>query len=115
MPQEIEVWYVLPALRKAIALELKTQGLTQTKVASLLHVTKAAITQYLKNNRAQNIELTPIESDIKAAALRLKNGESHVSVLNTLLARVRETKLICAVHKAQGSEDLNNCEACFTK
>ena len=35
-PQEIEVWYVLPAIRKQLALELIKQGLTQSQVSKLL-------------------------------------------------------------------------------
>ncbi len=50
-PQEIEVWYVLPLIRKRLAIELISNGLSQKEVASLMHLTEAAISQYKKEKR----------------------------------------------------------------
>lgn len=115
MPQEIEVWYVLPALRKAIAKELKEQGLSQTKIASLLNVTKAAISQYFKNSRASNIDLTPIHKEIVDASTRIKNNSNTVKELNQLLDLVRRTKLICEIHRGCSTRVEKNCGACFNE
>jgi predicted transcriptional regulator len=61
MPQEIEVWYVLPAIRREFARVMKTKEvprtnddgkvrqhrITQKEIAKMLGVTEPAITQYL--------------------------------------------------------------------
>jgi uncharacterized protein len=52
-PQEIEVWYVLPLIRKNLALEL-VKNLKQKEVAEMMGITSAAISQYKKDKRAKN-------------------------------------------------------------
>ncbi len=61
MPQEVEVWYVLPAIRRELAKVMKTKvvqradvdgevkehKITQKEIAKMLGVTEPAITQYL--------------------------------------------------------------------
>jgi len=61
MPQEVEVWYVLPAIRREFARVMKTKDvprvgedgkskqhrITQKEIAKMLGVTEPAITQYL--------------------------------------------------------------------
>ena len=61
MPQEVEVWYVLPAIRRELAKIMKTKlvprvgedgkkrdhKITQKEIARMLGVTEPAITQYL--------------------------------------------------------------------
>ena len=44
-PQEVEVLYILPAIRRELAKEMKKQGLEQKKIAGLLFVTEAAVSQ----------------------------------------------------------------------
>ena len=61
MPQEVEVWYVLPAIRRELSKVMKTKvvqradvdgevkehKITQKEIARMLGVTEPAITQYL--------------------------------------------------------------------
>jgi predicted transcriptional regulator len=61
MPQEVEVWYVLPAIRRELAKLMKNKvvprvgedgkkkdhKITQKEIAKMLGVTEPAITQYL--------------------------------------------------------------------
>lgn len=65
MPQEVEVWYVLPAIRREFARVMKTKEvprigedgktkqhrITQKEIAKMLGVTEPAITQYLLKNK----------------------------------------------------------------
>ena len=57
LPQEIEVWYIIPAIRKELA-KLLTQKyeLSYDKAGVILGVSKAAISQYLSNKRANKIK-----------------------------------------------------------
>ena len=67
MPQEVEVWYVLPALRRELAKVMKTKTvprfgedgkkkehkITQKEIAKMLGVTEPAITQYLLKKKGR--------------------------------------------------------------
>jgi len=67
MPQEVEVWYVLPAIRRELAKVMKTKvitrvdengekvdhKITQKEIARMLGVTEPAITQYLLKKKGQ--------------------------------------------------------------
>jgi predicted transcriptional regulator len=67
MPQEVEVWYVLPALRRELAKLMKTKTvprvgedgktkehkITQKEIARMLGVTEPAITQYLLKKKGR--------------------------------------------------------------
>jgi predicted transcriptional regulator len=67
MPQEVEVWYVLPAIRRELAKVMKTKvtlranedgemvdhKVTQKEIARMLGVTEPAITQYLLKKKGQ--------------------------------------------------------------
>ncbi len=67
MPQEVEVWYVLPAIRRELAKVMKTKTvartsddgekldhkITQKEIARMLGVTEPAITQYLLKKKGQ--------------------------------------------------------------
>ena len=56
LPQEIEVWYIIPAIRKALAEQLvKKHKLTLEKTGNILGVSKAAVSQYLSKKRATKI------------------------------------------------------------
>ncbi|MFW9769538.1 MAG: transcriptional regulator [Candidatus Thorarchaeota archaeon] len=67
MPQEVEVWYVIPAIRRELAKVMKTKvvkradedgemkdhKITQKEIARMLGVTEPAITQYLLRKKGQ--------------------------------------------------------------
>ena len=52
MPQEIEVRYILPALRKELAIEL-SKDMKQKEVANILNITQSALSQYHKEKRGK--------------------------------------------------------------
>jgi predicted transcriptional regulator len=67
MPAEVEVWYVLPAIRRELAKSMKTKivprvgedgkkkdhKITQKEIAKMLGVTEPAITQYLLKKKGR--------------------------------------------------------------
>ncbi|MEK6820210.1 MAG: transcriptional regulator, partial [Nanoarchaeota archaeon] len=58
LPQEIEVWYLIPAIRKELARILtKKYKLTFEKTGGILGISKAAVSQYLNKKRADKINL----------------------------------------------------------
>ena len=88
MPQEVEVWYVLPAIRRELAKVMKTKvvhrknedgdmvdhKITQKEIARMLGVTEPAITQYLlkkrgRRSRGDQVDIpSPILKEIDKSA-----------------------------------------------
>jgi uncharacterized protein len=113
MPQEIEVWYVLPALRRELAVALKALGLTQRKIAKKLNITESAVSQYVSEKRGIECEFPkPILEKIKASAKRVLNGKKAMDELFHLSAVIKKEKVLCRIHKAH-SQVPKNCMICL--
>jgi len=117
-PQEIEVWYVLPAVRRELALELKRLGLTHSDIAKKLFVTNAAVSQYLSGKRAKksSSEITnAIKNVVLESSKRIALGESNAVCEVTVIAKkIWEDKLVCRLHKQHAKNLLpKNCDWCF--
>ena len=79
-PQEIEVWYIIPSIRREIAKEMKKLGVSQVKISKTLGLTNAAVSQYLSKKRAKNIEFPGvINQRIKAASKRLNYDPKNIT------------------------------------
>jgi len=116
MPQEIEVWYLIPALRKEFArIFIKDYGLTQKNAAEILGITGAAISQYLSLKRGNDIKFSKKElSEIKKSADRvIKNPETLIKNLYNLCISLRKSKVICQLHKEHDKSIPKNCDVCF--
>jgi len=100
-PQEIDVWYILPAVRREIALALAKKGLKQREIAKKLGMTEAAVSHYVKNKRAKSIELPAgIRRDIRKAALNLANEQDcHRYEIQTILQTIKLSGFLCKVHR----------------
>jgi hypothetical protein len=48
---EIIVQYVLPAIRAELAVRMRDEGINQARIARILGVTPAAVSQYVKSKR----------------------------------------------------------------
>jgi len=91
--QELEVWYVIPAIRKELALAMHNSGLKQVEIAKRLGLTKAAINQYLSEKRGTEIKFnSKIKASITNSASRIKNGFDSVREIQYLLNISREEK-----------------------
>ena len=118
MPQEIEVWYLIPALRRELTnIFIKNHNLNQKETAKILGITEAAISQYLKSKRGQEIKFSRKDSKEieKAAEKIIKNNDSLMENLYNLCVLFRESKVICNLHRSKDSSIPKNCDACFEK
>jgi len=118
MPQEIEVWYLIPALRREFAkVFIKDHGLTQKQTAKILSITEAAISQYLNSKRGNEIKFSKKElGKIKKSADEImKNPEKLMKNLYDLCTHLRESKVICNLHKAHDKSIPENCDICLKK
>ena len=112
-PQEIVVWFIIPALRRQFVIELKKHKLKQKEIASLLNLTEAAVSQYLKKKRGEKITFdAEIKKEVKKSAEKIVNKKSNFrKELQIILRKLEQTRFVCSVgHKYMGvPEDCNIC------
>jgi predicted transcriptional regulator len=101
LPQEIEVWYVLPAIRSEMCKELIGKGLTQRKTAALFGLTEAAVSQYLTNKRAGKVAFkAQFLTELKSVCEMIKEGKmTAYEGLQILCREFRQSGQICAIHR----------------
>jgi len=114
MPQELEVWYVIPALRAELARDLAKNGMKQNKIAEKLDVTEAAVSHYIKNKRAQKIELTrKLKEAVEHSARRIaKEGVDVMKELHQLCQVAKQEGVLCKLHHADGYAN-KKCKLCL--
>ena len=118
MPQEIEVRYILPAIRRELArIFIKDHKLNQKEAAGKLGFTEAAVSQYRHSKRAKEVIFSDnVVSEIKASADRIladKNTKQRLIAEMYRISNLTTVKqILCDIHRAQ-SKDLENCNVCF--
>ena len=116
MPQEIEVWYLIPALRRELArIFIEEHGLNQKKAAEILGMTNAAISQYLSSKRGNEIKFSKEETDKikKIADEMVKNNKDVMKKIYQLSVSLRKSKAICDIHKSHDGSIEKGCDICF--
>ena len=108
-PCMVVVQYILPALRGAIARELRDKyELGTTEVAEKMEITPAAVTQYLNKSRgglaSSRIERSDVVmSQVSEMARDLAEGDTAPDELLMKMCRachvLRSEELICELHK----------------
>lgn len=115
MPQEIEVWYLIPALRREIAKALISKyNITQKQTAKILGITEAAISQYLSSKRGSEIKFSKSESEEigKTAKEIIKNPGKTTELLYKLSVKFRGSDFICRLHRKHDPSFSVNCKLC---
>ncbi len=111
-PQEVEAYFVIPALRRELAVALKDQGLKLTEISKRLGVTPAAVSQYCHAKRA-DLDLGELmRTYIRTAATRVKDPLSSMTVIQQLLKLALREKVMCRVHEKIGTLP-KGCAVCF--
>lgn len=100
LPQEIEVWYIIPAIRKELAhCLIKKHKITYEKAGKILGITKVAISHYLGNKRATKVKLhkEAINEVCKSCSLII-NQKSHATAeILRILNIIKEKNLLCEI------------------
>jgi predicted transcriptional regulator len=112
LPQEIEVWYIIPKIRKELAkVFVEKKGFSYDQTAKILGITKAAVSQYLKNKRANKIKFSKeMQKEVENATERIsKNPISAMTEIQGLLKKMKESKCSCDVCKKYNKEVLAYC------
>ncbi len=112
-PQEVELHYILPAIRRELTDLLKSMGLEQKEIAKLLQVSEPAISQYVKNKRAQNVKFTSrIMQELQQSAQRLVHKGNILHETQKLLDLALQERVTCVMH-CKLAQIPNDCDVCF--
>lgn len=111
-PHEVQVYYVLPALRRDLSKQLKSLGLSQKEIAKLLGVRDSTISQYNHSKRAGKMQFDQaIEAEIQSAARRIvEKGSSAIQEL-VYLTQLKDVRHMVCEMCGIGDED--SCGLCF--
>ncbi len=113
MPQEVEVWYLLPAIRRELALRMIGKGARQKDVASLLGVTPAAVSQYMKSKRAKGVRFSEdVLKEIGKSAERIMKGCNPVEEIHRISVMCRKDRTLCRIHTSLSSVP-KGCRICM--
>ena len=112
--QEVEVWYILPAIRKEIALSMKKQGLDQKTIASIFKVSPPAISQYFNNKRGQKVKFgKEFQKHIEKAAKKIvEKPNCVIAETQKLLNLLLEERSTCKHCKEYGGAN-DDCRVCI--
>ena len=117
MPQEIEVRYILPAIRRELAkIFIQEHKLSQKEAAKILGLTEAAISQYQHSKRAKEVVFSDnVVEEIKKSARHILSDKSKPRIVAEMyrisnLTKVRH--ILCDIHRSQ-SKELESCNICF--
>lgn len=116
MPQEIEVWYLIPALRKQLAKALISDfKQSQKQVSQILGITESAVSQYLNEKRAYELKFNKHEiKEIRKTAEKIISDKENCNKhLYRLTVQLRGADAICAFHKKQDKSLPENCHICM--
>lgn len=115
-PQEIEVWYILPAIRRELAMLLtKKHGLSQKDTAKILNVSAPAVSQYMKSKRASEVKFTEDTRRLieKASEKIIKDNSKLISEIQNLIAVIRKDLTLCKIHRSKNKDIPAECCVCL--
>lgn len=131
MPQEIEVWYVLPAIRRELARIMIDRGIQQKQIARMLGVTEPAVTQYKlkkkdnpRRSRGDQIEIPQVmKVELEKSADKIISAwETHdddrdvyeimTLEFNRLIRVLKDAGVLCEIHAEHCLHVKDDCAAC---
>lgn len=112
LPQEVEVWYIIPAVRKELAKLLTREfGFSYERAGKALGISKAAVSQYLSDKRANKVCLNgKTKAEIAKSALKISESEKvAVGEIQRVLRFMKENRCSCNVCRKYNKEVLGYC------
>ena len=98
LPQELEVWKVIPAIRKEIVVNLEKKGMKHKDIAERLGITNPAVSQYLKEKRGCDVSFTKeIKEEIRKGALIIYIGGCSNIIIQKICKKVKESGFLCKI------------------
>ena len=100
LPQEIEVMYIIPTVRRYFAVYMKEQGKSQKEIALLLCIRESTVSQYITKKRGVLAKLNDeILLEIKKSVITIRTTEDVIKEMQRILKMIRTSKAICDIHK----------------
>ncbi len=115
LPQEIEVWYLIPAIRRTLVDSLINDfHLKQSETAKLLGITEAAVSQYRKSKRAAGIKFNEKTKNlIKKCAKKLHDKKTcSFREIQRLCMGIKKSGFLCEIHKKYDKK-IGVCKVCL--
>jgi hypothetical protein len=114
-PQEVEVFYILPAIRRELSMALKELGKSQKEIAKLLGVTDAAVSQYLSAKRGDTAFPEKMRERIKSAAKRITDQKSMIGEIQYIITLARDERYTCTLHEQVTHDIPKGCAVCYER
>jgi len=118
LPQEIEVRYIIPAIRGNLAkILVGEKKFSQKEAARLLKLSEAAVSQYLHSKRGTEVMFSEkIIDEIRNSAERIIKEGGDRRIFSAEIYRIcgltNVKQVLCDIHRKQSSE-LEDCNICF--
>ncbi|BAJ51468.1 conserved hypothetical protein [Candidatus Caldarchaeum subterraneum] len=120
LPAEIESKIMIPLLRAMVAKRLVYErGYTQEKVAQVLGVTQAAVSNYLRGVRGissdleKHDELVKWADEVVEAVVKNEPRQEIARRINDALKNIRVMRILCEYHKrVEPDIDVDSCHVC---
>lgn len=113
LPQEIEVWYIIPAIRKEMSICFsKEHKISYDNIALMMGLTKAAISQYISGKRVEKIKIHPKAlEEVKVSCKRVVSNKSIViKEISRILEIIKRKKLHCEMCGKMIEGVLHDCK-----
>ncbi|MBS3095404.1 hypothetical protein J4231_01870 [Candidatus Woesearchaeota archaeon] len=112
-PQEVEVFYIIPAIRRELALCMKDIGYKQKDIAKRLGTTEPAVSQYIRAKRATEVQFdSNIKKEIKNSVNGIKDHKTLTEAVQRILKKINKSRVTCGICKKKISLE-ENCNICF--
>ena len=109
LPQEVEVHYIIPTIRKYFAHYLNQNGMNQTEISKIFGITKSAVSQYFSKKRGNKIAFQKdFVKEIEIATKQITDKYTFMYQMQKLLLKLKNDYSICTIHE-QINPNLNNC------
>lgn len=114
MPQEIEVWYLLPAIRREFALSMIKRGMKQKDIAKIMEIRESTVSQYISSTRAKTIKFNKgIKKSIDVAVNKIIKKESCLILeIQKICELAKKQRFLCNIHKKH-NKNLKQCGVCL--
>lgn len=112
LPQEIEVWYIIPAIRKELAkILIAEHKISYEKAGDMLGISKAAVSQYVSNKRANKVKLSnEVMAQVKQSAKILREKpKAGLQEIQRILKFMKDKHCSCEVCKQYNKEVMEYC------
>lgn len=116
IPQEIELYYIVPSIRKELSKVMSKKGLSQKEISKKLGITESAVSQYLKNKRASKIKFDlKTKKYIEKSAFNIIKGAHVITELQKISHIMKKDLTICKIHHTYDSNIPKECRLCMVK